>query len=128
MARQMRIPLVVRSNMPRRRAGFGAGSAPVRTSPAEARKPVTVPPNNIAGALVHTSADRRGSAFPGQTCAGRGEAGQNGDADLDLGDLTVEVPRGQALARQLDAVPPIAGKSIHWIVFWPAHISARLRW
>ena len=33
-----------------------------------------------------------------------GEAVQNGDADLELGDLTVEVPGGQALTQQLDAV------------------------
>lgn len=30
----------------------------------------------------------------------RGEAVQDGDTDLELGDLTVEVPSGQTLAQQ----------------------------
>ena len=37
--------------------------------------------------------------------------------DLELGDLTVEVPSGQALARQFDTVHPIIGKTIPRIVF-----------
>jgi hypothetical protein len=34
----------------------------------------------------------------------RGEAIQDGHTNLELGDLTVEVPRGQALAQEFDAV------------------------
>jgi hypothetical protein len=37
-------------------------------------------------------------------CAERGEAVQDGDANLNLSDLTVEVLSGQALPQQLDAV------------------------
>jgi hypothetical protein len=36
--------------------------------------------------------------------AERGEAVQDGNADLELGDLTVELARGQALAQELDTV------------------------
>lgn len=41
--------------------------------------------------------------------AERGEAGGHGDTDLSPGDLTLELARGQALARQRDAVHPGLG-------------------
>jgi len=36
--------------------------------------------------------------------AERGEAVQDGNADLELGNLTVEVPRHEALTQQFDTV------------------------
>jgi hypothetical protein len=39
----------------------------------------------------------------GEGCAERGESVQDGHTALDLGHLTVEVPSGEALPRQLDA-------------------------
>ena len=45
------------------------------------------------------------------------EAVQDGDTDLELGNLTVEVPSGQTLAQQFDAAHPIVGKTIPRIVF-----------
>lgn len=41
------------------------------------------------------------------------------DADLDFGNLPVEVPRQEALPHQFHTVHPIAGKTIPRIVFWP---------
>jgi len=38
--------------------------------------------------------------------AGRGEAVQDGDTDLELGNLTVKVPSGQALAPQFQTMDP----------------------
>ena len=63
-------------------------------------------------ALLHKSGDGRISLFPGQTYpmtirdgrAERDEAVQDGNADLELCDLTVEVSGGQALPQQLEAV------------------------
>ena len=64
------------------------------------------------GALLHKSDDGRTSPFPGADlscdfsdgCAEGGEAVQDGDTDPDLGRLTVEVPRGQALTEEVGAV------------------------
>ena len=39
------------------------------------------------------------------------------DADLDLGDLPIEVPGHEPLAQQFHAVHPIVGKTIPRIVF-----------
>ena len=39
------------------------------------------------------------------------------DTDMELGDLTVEVPRAQALAQQFHTMHPIVGKTIPRIVF-----------
>jgi hypothetical protein len=39
------------------------------------------------------------------------------DTDLELGNLTIKVPRGPALPQQLDTVHPIVGKTIPRIVF-----------
>lgn len=50
----------------------------------------------------------------GNGCAERGEAVEDGDTDLELGNLTVEVPREQALSQQLDVSRIL--------------VSARLRW
>jgi hypothetical protein len=66
------------------------------------------PQGQCSGALLHKSADGRGSPFLGQDLSHsfsdgrseRGEAVQDGDTDLELGDLTVEVPRAQALAQK----------------------------
>ena len=49
----------------------------------------------------------------------RGEAVQDGHTNLELGNLTVEVPRHEALTQQFDTVHPFAGKTIPRIVFWP---------
>ena len=37
-------------------------------------------------------------------CAERNEAVQDGDTDLELGELTIKVPRAQALAQQFHTV------------------------
>lgn len=39
------------------------------------------------------------------------------DTDQELCHLTFEIPGGQALAQQFDAVQPIVGKTVHWTVF-----------
>lgn len=44
--------------------------------------------------------------------AERREAGQDGDTDLDLGDLAVAVPRGKALAHELEPVLPGLGAAL----------------
>jgi len=49
--------------------------------------------------------------------AERGGTVQDGHPDLELRDLTVEVPRHEALAQQFDAVHPIVGKTVHRTVF-----------
>ena len=61
--------------------------------------------------LLHKSSDGRGSPFPGGSSYGfrdwdceRGEAVQDGVANLELGDLTMEVACGQPLAQQFHAV------------------------
>lgn len=54
---------------------------------------------------LHKSAESRGSPFPQTDSshefrdrdARRGVAAHDGDADLELGNLTVEVPRGRAV-------------------------------
>ena len=51
--------------------------------------------------------------------AKRREAVQNGNTHLELGELPVEVPSGQTLAQQFDAMHPFAGKTIPRIIFWP---------
>jgi hypothetical protein len=71
-------------------------------------------------ALLHKSADGRGSPFPGQTyptvsvmgvpsavkpfrnerANAIGSRERANDTDMELGDLTVEVPRAQALAQK----------------------------
>ena len=59
--------------------------------------------------------------------AERGEAVQDGDTDLKRGNLTVEVPRGQPVARQFQPVHPFAGKTLPRSVFWPgAYFDAAL--
>ena len=63
-------------------------------------------------ALLHKSGDGQGFPFPRTDLphgfrygsAERREAVQDGDTNLELGDLTVELARGEALARQLDAM------------------------
>ena len=49
--------------------------------------------------------------------AERGEAVQDGNTHLELGHLTVEVPRHEALTEQFDAMHPFAGKTIPRTVF-----------
>ena len=71
---------------------------------------------------MHKSCDGRSCPFPRQPhptafCdwgAERGEAIEHGDTDLEHGDLTVEIPGGQALPQELDAVHPIVGQTVHW--------------
>ena len=57
---------------------------------------------------MRKTGDGRGAPFPGRTYptasyryAERGEAVEHGNADLELGDLTIEVPGHEALAQQL---------------------------
>ena len=45
------------------------------------------------------------------------EAVHDGHTVLELGDLTIKVPRGQSLAEQFDTMQPIVGKTIPGIVF-----------
>lgn len=47
----------------------------------------------------------------------RSVAVHNGDADLGSCDLSVEVPRREALVQQFNAMHPIVGKTIPRIVF-----------
>ena len=65
--------------------------------------------------------------------AERDEAVPDGNTDLEIGELTVEVASGQTLARQFDTLHPFAGKTIRMpfdppdqmafaqtrTVFWP---------
>lgn len=76
-------------------------------------------------ALLHKPVDGRSASFsflgssPGlrDGYAKGGAAVQDGDADLKFGHLAVEVPRHEPLAQPFHAVHPIAGKTIHRIVF-----------
>ena len=84
--------------------------------------------------MLHKSADGRSSPFSWRTyplsCdlgdgrSERGEAVQDGHPDLELSELTVEVPGGQALAQQFETMHPIVGggKEIIWngwnTLFW----------
>ena len=53
-----------------------------------------------------------------------GEAVHHGSPDLELGDLTVEIPRGQALARQVHAVH-LAFATLLLVIAPGLQISAR---
>lgn len=46
-----------------------------------------------------------------------GEAVQDGDPDMEVCDLTVEVSGHEPLTEELDAMHPIVGKTIPRIVF-----------
>ncbi len=51
---------------------------------------------------------------------------QDGDTNLDLGDLTVEVPRHEALPEQFHAVHPLTGRVMRSMI--PrGFVSTRLR-
>tara|TARA_R110002073_G_C9430375_1_gene576665 strand:+ start:424 stop:618 length:195 start_codon:yes stop_codon:yes gene_type:complete len=51
---------------------------------------------------------------------------QDGDTDLDLGDLTVEVPRHEALPEQFHAMHPLTGRVMRSMI--PrGFVSTRLR-
>lgn len=66
----------------------------------------------LRGALLHKSGDGRGFPLPRTDlshgfCDGyaeRGEAVQDGHTDLELGDLTIEVPCAQPLAQQFQTM------------------------
>ena len=90
-------------------------------------------------ALLPKSTEGRMSRFPGQTyptvsvtgtpsavkpfrnerAKATGPREPANDSDLELGDLTVEVARHEALTQQFDTVHPIAGKTVPRTGFWP---------
>ena len=93
----------------------------------------------VKEALLPKSTEGRMSPFPGQTyptvsvtgtpsavkpfrnerAKATGPREPANDTDLELGDLTVEVARHEALTQQFDTVHPIAGKTVPRTVFWP---------
>ncbi len=84
-------------------------------------------------AQSHEQADGRRSPFPDGSTHGffrldatRGAAARNGDADLDVRDLTVDVPRHEALPRKFHAVHPLTGRVIRGMISGGS-VSTRLR-
>ena len=85
-------------------------------------------------ALLHEGSVRPDFPFPrvrsgDWLCDGeaeRGEAIQDGDADLEFGGLAVEISGHEPLTQQLDAVHPLAGRALRSNV--PrGFVSTRLR-
>ncbi len=81
---------------------------------------------------MHNSAERRGFPFPGRTYGlsdGIAELGvtvQDGAANLDLGNLTVEVPCHELLAQRFHTMHPLTDRALRSNV--PrGFVSTRLR-
>ena len=85
-------------------------------------------------ALLHGSAEGRTAPFPSQATrrvcvtgyTERGGAVEDGDAGLEFGGLSVEIPGHEFRAEQLDAVHPLTGRVMRSMI--PRGlVSSRLR-